>query len=271
MGKFGSRSIALRPHLNITSQKHQAITKYWTGPFRFFDLPPELRDHIIRLLLFDLGAIGRYPTRLFLTCRRIYAEAASIFYDEVFLENINPKGTPDPFLTNSLTWFAPRQYVRNLRIKFDIKDQIHLFGEFYGTALNEMAEEGNLQRLQLEIENCFPSCEFWGYEDDLSTYGNILVPGGRGKGTVISGPLFITRTPFQSFLKFLDDSQIPKITLLVDARDHAKFWCPFHRVHSRGRKCDGQWKGGARLLRISCSNLVKALRGARAMGPVDDC
>ncbi|OTA68582.1 hypothetical protein K449DRAFT_461419 [Hypoxylon sp. EC38] len=242
MGKFGSRSIAFRPQLNNVSEKHRAITKYWTGPFRFFDLPPELRDHILKLLLFDSCASGRYPARLFLICRRIYAEAASIFYDEVFLENMGLSGTPDRFLTTSLTRVAPRQYVRNLRMRFEIKDQIHLVGELYSTALNEMAEEGNLQHLRLEIENCFPSCEFWGYEDDLSAYDDILVPGGKGKGTVISGPLFIMRAPFQSFLKFLDESKIPKITLLVDARDHSEFWCPFHRVHSKGRKCDGQWK-----------------------------
>ncbi|KAI0839104.1 hypothetical protein F5Y06DRAFT_266015 [Hypoxylon sp. FL0890] len=261
MGKFGSRSIAFRPKLHKASRADHAIAKRWTGPFRFFDLPPELRDHIVKLILFDGATTGKAISNLLLTSHRIYEEAAPIFYYEVSLQS----GAADPFLTGPLTRVAPRQYVRNLIMRFEINDQIDAFGKSYATALDEMAEEGQLQQLRLEIESCFPSCEFWGHEDYLSTYDNVRLSTGKGKGTVILAPHFLTKTPFQSFLKFLDESKIPKITLWVNAMDHSKFWCSFHRVHPQGRKCDGQWKGSARDLKINWANLVKTLRGAQAI------
>ncbi|KAI1138237.1 hypothetical protein F5Y05DRAFT_55338 [Hypoxylon sp. FL0543] len=267
MGRFGSRSIALRPKLHKNLRADHVITKYWTGPFRFFDLPPELRDHILRLALSDATTSGRVIGNLLLTSQRIYAEAASIFYSKVSLEI----EIAERFLTGSLTRVAPRQFVRNLTMRFEIKNQIELFGESYGTALNEMAEEGQLQHLRLEVKNCFPSCEFWGYEDCLTAQDSIRVPNVKGNEILLSAPHFLTDTPFQSFLRFLDESKIPKITLWVDAMDHSNFWCPFHRVHPKGRKCDGEWKGSARLLKIHRSNLVKALRGAEAIKPMNDC
>ncbi|KAI1414878.1 hypothetical protein F5Y13DRAFT_157425 [Hypoxylon sp. FL1857] len=195
-----------------------------------------------------------------------------MFYYDFSLGKACLTGKGDPFLTGSLTRVAPRQYVRNLTMRFEIKEEIYLFGEAYGTALNQMAEEGKLQHLRLEIGSPFPSLEFWGYEDELFVYDNIRVAGGKGKGMVISGPILLTKTPFQNFLRFLDESKIPKITLWVDAGDHSKFWCQFHRVHQKGRACDGEWKGRARCLKIHCPSLVKALRGAQVVEPArNDC
>ncbi|KAI1375415.1 hypothetical protein F4677DRAFT_137200 [Hypoxylon crocopeplum] len=269
MGKFGSRSIAFRPK---QSRTNPTLIRCWKGPFRFFDLPPELRDHILRLLILGWNSSHKDAIHLFLTCQRIYVEAASIFYREVLLDDMHLRGTGAPFLTGPLTKLAPRQYVRDLIIRFTMKEQLHLFGESYGAALSEMAAKGKLKYLRLEIGSRFPCSEFWGYEDELFVYDDIRLAAGKGKGTVISAPLFVTRAPFQNFLTFLDESKIPKIALFVDAEDHSKFWCRFHRIHPTGKKCDGEWKGTARLLKIYYSNLIEALRGAQATGQTQkDC
>ncbi|KAI1463162.1 uncharacterized protein F4812DRAFT_447831 [Daldinia caldariorum] len=269
MGKFGSRSIAFR---RKTPSIKYSPTKCWNGPFRYFDLPPELRDNILRLILLDWDSTSKDAVHLFLTSKRIYADAASIFYYEVLLDNMHLKGTADPFLAGALTAVTPRLHVRNLIIRFLMKEQMYLFGEVYGTALREMASRGKLQSLRLEIGSRFPCYEFWGFEDELFTYDDVRVVGGKGKGTVIKAPLFVTKKPFQNFLKFLEESEIPKITLFVDAEDHSKFWCLFHRSHPSGKKCGGEWKGNARVLKIHWSSLVRALKGTEAVTPVrKDC
>ncbi|KAI8963621.1 hypothetical protein F5Y11DRAFT_140019 [Daldinia sp. FL1419] len=264
MGKFGSKSIAFR---SKTQTPKYSPAKYWNGPFRFLDLPPELRDHILRLILLDWDSTSKDAVRLFLTNKWIYTEAASIFFYEVLLNNMHLKGTPDPFLAGSLTAVSPRLHVRNLIIKFLMKEQVYLFGEVYGTALREMASRGKLRNLRLEIGSRFPCHEFWGYEDELFVYEDVRIVTGKGKGTVIKAPPFVTKKPFQSFLGFLEDSGIPKVTLFVDAYDHSKFWCPFHRSHRSGKMCDGEWNGNARVLKIHCSRLVKALKGAETVAP----
>ncbi|KAI1455844.1 hypothetical protein F4805DRAFT_468433 [Annulohypoxylon moriforme] len=269
MGKFGSRSIQFRPK---PSQKTYKPPNCWKGPFQFFDLPPELRDYILRLIILDWDVNDRDIVHLFLTCQRIYAEAAAIFYREVYLDNMHLRGTADPFLAGTITSVAPRQYVQTLTIRFAMKDQIYLFGGLYGTVLREMVEGGKLQRLQLEIGSRFPNFEFWGLEDETYACDNIRVTGKHGEAIVMSAPRFITKTPFQNFLKFLEESKIPKIALYVDAEDHAKFWCPFHRAHPSGKRCEGEWLGAARrVLRIQCSSLVKVLKGAQPVDPTKNC
>ncbi|KAI1401453.1 hypothetical protein F4819DRAFT_458336 [Hypoxylon fuscum] len=269
MGKFGSRSIAFRPKPCQTKNAPAYARK---GSFRFFDLPPELRDHILRLILLDLDFAHKDILNLFLTCERLYAEAASIFYYEVLLDNVQLRGTADPFLKGSLTRVAPRQHVRNLIIKFNLKDQACLFGELYAAALSEMAELGRLQHLRLEFASRFPVDDFWGFEDEWYDCHDIRVAAGKGKGQLISAPVFVTKPPFQEFLKFLEESPIPKITLYVDAEDHPEFWCSFHRVHPSGVACGGDWKGKARLLKVHRLAVCKALRGAQPAVPVKkDC
>ncbi|KAI2468708.1 hypothetical protein F4781DRAFT_432086 [Annulohypoxylon bovei var. microspora] len=264
MGKFGSRSIAFRPK---PTQKTRTSPNCWKGPFQFFNLPPELRDHILKLIILDWDVDNRDVVHLFLTCQRLFAEAAAIFYQEVYLDNMHLRGTADPFLTGPITRVAPRQYVRTLTIRFFMKEQIDLFGESYGTALREMNEGGKLQHLQLEIGSHFPSAGFWGCKEDMFSCDDIRVTTLKGEEMVICAPRFITKTPFQNFLKFLEESKIPKIALYVDADDHLNFWCHFHRAHPSGQKCEGEWKGTARALKIPYMNVIKALKGAQLVKP----
>ncbi|KAI0881470.1 uncharacterized protein GGS22DRAFT_172237 [Annulohypoxylon maeteangense] len=266
-GKFGSRSIAFRPKPH---QRTYTPPNCWKGPFRFFDLPPELRDYILKIIILNWDANNKDIIHLFLSCQRIYAEAATIFYREVYLDNMHLRGTADPFLTGSVTGIAPRQYVQTLTIRFVMKDQIYLFGESYGTALREMVDGGKLQLLQLEIGSRFPNFEFWGIPDETFACDKIRVKGKQGEDMVILAPNFITKTPFQNFLKFLEEFKIPK-TVYVDANDHAKFWCLFHHVHPSGERCGGEWIGNTRVLKIQWRSLVRSLKGAQLVEPTKDC
>ncbi|KAI1384064.1 uncharacterized protein F4822DRAFT_59810 [Hypoxylon trugodes] len=265
MGKYrGNRSILFRQK---PPQKYVSPKNCWNGPFRFFDLPAELRDQILKLVILESDST-KYTVRLFLTCQSIYAEAATIFYEEVYLDNMRLKGTVDPFLAGQLTRVAPRQYVRNLTIRFPMNEHISLFGGTYGTALREMVEEGRLQNLRLEVGSRFPCYEFWGLEeDDMFTYGNVRLPDQRGGWTVASMPLLVTREPFQTFLKFLEEFRGVKASLYIDARDHLKFWCPFHRLPPSPKECGGDWRGSAAALKIQCSVLVRVFKGAHPVGP----
>ncbi|KAH9903812.1 hypothetical protein F4778DRAFT_100560 [Xylariomycetidae sp. FL2044] len=265
---FGSRSIALRPkHLSGT------FVPPWKprGPFRFLDLPPELRNHIIRLVILDWNSTHKDVVHLFLACHQVYAEAASMFYYEVVLDNTQlVKDVTDPFLVGRLSRLSPRLYVRDLTIKFCIEDQIQLFSEVYPQTLQEMVENGNLRHLRLEIGSNWPSYGFWGLGEALYCDEVRLVTGKRkGAETEITAPLFVTKPPFQNFLKFLRESTVPKIAVFVNSFDHHTFWCQFHRVHSSGKPCEGEWEGKARWLKVDRIKLYKALKGARQLRPTE--
>ncbi|KAI9661140.1 MAG: hypothetical protein M1821_009467 [Bathelium mastoideum] len=66
-----------------------------TRPFRFLELPGEIRNLVYRQILDPKGTpVSLYPEQkpsedirsLFLVCRKIYIEASSIFYDQVDFE-----------------------------------------------------------------------------------------------------------------------------------------------------------------------------------------
>ncbi|KAI6086669.1 hypothetical protein F4821DRAFT_123769 [Hypoxylon rubiginosum] len=259
MGKFGSRSIAFRPKPTGTKDVRP---KWQNGPFRFLDLPPEIRNEIIEILLLDLDVD---PLPLLLACHQTYAEAGSIFFRYIETE-YNGLGLPS-FLDGRTTRVSSRQYVQDLRMRFCIGSRTESFGNLCPT-LRDMAETGRLQNLRIEIGRFFPDNEFWGC-DDPDGLGDFCVGPGLGTGQVISAPLYVAKPWFQDFVSFLGDSGIPKTSLYVEAEDHDKFWCMFHRTHPSGKACDGWWKGVSHLLKIDRSSLVKTLMGAVPVAEID--
>ncbi|KAK7946752.1 uncharacterized protein PG986_011073 [Apiospora aurea] len=250
------------------------------GVFPFFELPFELRHEILKLATLQSNtttsarsspgpssssssASKSYQQALclFLTCRWLYEEAAAIFYRDVVLdtrassENGGPS-SPTPFLVRSLT---PRLYVRTLRIRFYVKEyHLGLFHTVYAPILRDMAQNGWLEHLVLEIGYQFPSPSFWG--------------GGHLKNRaeeLLCAPLFVTQPPFQGFLKMLHgfSFSLPmKVAVYLEAADHPPFWCAFHRAHASGEgACGGSWPdGGTQLLKIRWTDLVKTFAGAKA-------
>ncbi|KAK6839814.1 hypothetical protein PG989_015821 [Apiospora arundinis] len=297
------------------------------GIFPFFDLPFELRHQILKLALLQDTATTtnsksltspsssscsapqsyQQALSLFLASRWLYEEAAAIFYHDVVLDtrasssssNVkNKEGTPTPFLVRSLT---PRLYVRTLRIRFYIKEHhLGLFHGVYGPILRDMAQNGRLEHLILEIGYPFPSPGFWGggvsrasddedYENADPFHDDVRLIAGkhqRKKSRELYAPLFVTQAPFQGFLKMLyENSNITtslplpspssmKITVYLEAADHPPFWCAFHRAHPSGEDCGGSWPGSggnSQLLKIRWKDLVKTFAGAQAPpGPWDD-
>ncbi|KAI1761763.1 hypothetical protein GGR53DRAFT_455521 [Hypoxylon sp. FL1150] len=253
MGKFSSRSIAFRPKPAGTTV---ARSKRQIKPFRFLDLPPELRNEIFGIFLLDLDG---NPLPLFLACQQTYAEAGSIYYRHVSLNCMEFGGYFHPFLEGCATPLSARLHAQNLRMRFCLGEKTEAFGSFC-PALRDMAGKGRLQSLRMEIRKFFPDDEFWGCGDS-DGYDDFHVGPGMGSDQVISAPPFVARPWFQDFVSFLGDSGIPKISLYVEAEKHDRFWCVFHRAHPSGEKCEGWWKGTSNLLRINRLNLIKALMG----------
>ncbi|KAH8201658.1 hypothetical protein TruAng_004179 [Truncatella angustata] len=260
---MGKATVAFRSK-PISARSQQLKTTQWKPPgsFRFFDLPPELRRHILEHLVQDPATAHRYVLALFLTCERLYSEAAALYYHEVVLD-ITHRMRPDPFLTGPSTRISPRSYVRTLSIHFYISERIHRFYTLYGPALRDMVEHGTLQRLELEIHSRFPAEDFWGGDSDTDLASEVLVKN-KSKGKEILAPRFAIEHPFQSFLKFLQDANVPQLRLYVYAFDHHPFWCRFHRAHS-SESCGGEWKGKTKMLKIKWKDVVTILGGARIM------
>ncbi|KAI1342763.1 hypothetical protein F5Y15DRAFT_267925 [Xylariaceae sp. FL0016] len=261
---IGNKSIALRP------KSRKAPPPKWkpTGPFRLFDLPPELRNQILEYAILNWGR-HRDVLHVFLSCRGLYEAAAPMFYQEVLLDNTALKGAPDPFLTSTLTELSPRLHVRSISIRFCMEDQRRSFGSLYGNALRAMAERGNLRAIRLEIERRFPSEEFWGLADGRFCEDTVGIVSKALPHAEVSAPAFVVRPWFQGFLKFLAaDNAGAEVSLYVDGWDHFDFWCMFHRKPEMGQPC---WTSGAGKgktdLEIDRKRLVKMFKGAQLGTP----
>ncbi|KAI1484433.1 hypothetical protein F5X96DRAFT_450565 [Biscogniauxia mediterranea] len=291
-----TRPIPYRPRPKIQpARQPAALVARWKprGPFRFLDLPPELRTHILELAILDWTS-HRDVVSLFLTCRALYAEAASVFYHEVLLDDstsarllkrTRSAAAPaaNPFLAGALSPLSPRLHVRALTVRFCADDQIRAFADLYAGALRDMAARGSLRSLRLEVGSKFPADDFWGGtatasdddDDDNDDGGDLscdnvrLLGGGGAQRDVdeVWAPAFVATPAFQAFLGFLQDSGIPRVTLYVDAGEHNKLWCPFHRVHSSGAPCEGEWPGKVMLLKVDRKKLVRTLMGVQIAEP----
>ncbi|KAI5920702.1 hypothetical protein F4810DRAFT_404175 [Camillea tinctor] len=285
-----------------TSGRTAALARWKPrGPFRFLDLPPELRTHILELAILDWTS-HRSVLNLFLTSRALYAEAASVFYHEVLLDSrsITKNNThlvkkrkkkqpgadtdaddANPFLSAPLTPLSPRLHVRALTLRFRAEDQLRVFGALYASALRAMASRGALRSLRLEVESKFPADDFWGGnaastssffaspagDYDLFCDDAELRNGNEGEGEVWA-PAFVAHHAFQAFLAFLRDSGVPRLTLYVQAAAHHRLWCPYHRTRASGAApCEGEWPGKAVLLKVDRKRLVRTLLGVRIAGP----
>ncbi|KAK8024250.1 hypothetical protein PG993_012316 [Apiospora rasikravindrae] len=259
------------------------------GVFPFFELPFELRHEILKL------AIVQNNTA---TTSRPYACSSpaagytrrpplsfigmSCWTPEPLLKT-GGSSSPTPFLVRSLT---PRLYVRTLRIRFYIKEyHLGLFHSVYAPILRDMAQNGRLEHLILEIGYQFPSPSFWGggisngdVDGEGNPYANVdpfhddvpIIPGKHLKNRTkeLCAPLFVTQPPFQGFLKMLhgfSSSLSMKITTYLESADHPPFWCAFHRAHPSGEgACGGSWPdSNTQLLKIRWRDLVKTFAGAK--------
>ncbi|KAI1193545.1 hypothetical protein F5X97DRAFT_33599 [Nemania serpens] len=266
---FGSRSVASRP-----KRSHQlSATARWKprGPFRLFDLPPELRYQILSSALVDCEEQFQV-LRILLVSRRLYVEAAKIFYHDLQLD-ITDQTRPPGLFAGPLTPLSPRLHVCTMDLKIHLKSNLRCFNAFYIPLLREMADRGNLRTLRLEIDGRFPRLDFWTdhwSDDDDDEFCETEVPLLVGPDTNIDylGPAFLAARPFQTFLDFLSDPRIPSVLLYTSSTDHYRFWCECHRKLSSklGLPCmDGSWRGKSTRLRVNQKHLLRLFRNARAV------
>ncbi|KAI0186345.1 hypothetical protein EV127DRAFT_411294 [Xylaria flabelliformis] len=266
-GSFGSKSIALRPK---PSHRLSSTAKWKSrGPFRLFDLPPELRAQIFNLALLDCEEQVQV-LQIFLVSQRLYAEAAEIFYHHIWLD-LTDRTEPPGLLAGPVTPLSPRLHVRTMDLKIYPKNNIRSFNEFYVPLLREMAAQGSLHTLRLEINGRFPRLDFWtDHWSDDEEFCETEIPLLIGPETNInySGPAFLATQPFQTFLDFISDPRIPKVMLYISSADHYKFWCECHRKFSSQHKLPcvgGSWGGKSKRLRVNQKHLLRLFRNVRAV------
>ncbi|KAI0521570.1 hypothetical protein F5B22DRAFT_595452 [Xylaria bambusicola] len=266
---FGSKSIALRPQLS-----HELpVAARWKpkGPFRLFDLPPELRVQVLSLALQDCEE-QIHVIKIFLACRRLYTEAADIFYHETWVD-ISRRPEPPGLLAEPITALSPRRHVRTMNLTISHKTNLRTFHSAYVPVLREMADKGGLHTLRLEISGRFSRIDFWtdAWSDDDDFCDNeIPLLIGPGKDIEYQGPAFLAARPFQTFLDFLSDPHISKVMLYTASADHYEFWCECHRkLSSKLVPCNnGSWRGKASRLKVNQRRLLWLFRGAQTVRPL---
>lgn len=261
---FGSKSIALRlqPSHGLT------VTTGWRpkGPFRLFDLPPEIRVQILGLALQDCEEQAQV-INIFLASRKLYAEAADIFYHETWVD-ISHRSKPPGLLAEPIKPLSPRLHIRTMNLTIDPKTSLRAFNEACVPVLREMADIGSLRTLRLEMGGRFSRIDFWTddwSEDDDLCDNDIPLLIGPERNIDYLGPAFLAAQPFQTFLKFLSDPRIPKLVLYTASQDHYEFWCECHRkLSSQLIPCSaGSWRGNALRLKVNRKRLLWLFRNAQ--------
>ncbi|KAI0977004.1 hypothetical protein F4678DRAFT_415359 [Xylaria arbuscula] len=263
---FGSKSIASRPK---PSHQQSTATKWRPrGSFRLFDLPPELRTQVLNLALLECDEQNQV-LRIFLASRRLYTEAAEIFYHDISLD-ITDRKQPPGLLAEPITPLSPRLHVRTMDLKIWPNTNLRSFNDIYVPLLREMADQGSLHSLHLEVNGQDPWVDFfidWSGNDDFDD-AEVPLLVGPDKNIEYMGPAFLGSQPFQDFLGFLSDPRIPKVVLYTSSDDHYEFWCDFHRKRSSKPTlpCDGgSWRGKSARLKVNQKHLVRRFRDARIM------
>ncbi|KAI0417112.1 hypothetical protein F5X98DRAFT_168950 [Xylaria grammica] len=264
---FGSKSIAFRPR----PSRGLSVSMRWRprGPFRLFDLPPELRAQILSFALLDCEEQVQV-LQMFLASRRLYAEAAAIFYHDTWLD-ITDRAEPPGLFAEPITSLSPRLYICTMDLKIYPKNNLRSFNEVYVPLLREMAEQGSLHTLHLEINGRYPRLDFWTddwSDDDEFCETEVPLLIGPEANIEYRGPAFLAAQPFQAFLDFLSDPRIPKVALYTSSADHYEFWCDCHRKLSskHGLPCSGgSWRGKSKRLKVNQKHLLRLFRSARAL------
>ncbi len=239
------------------------------APFRLFDLPPELRAQVLGLALLDCEEHIQV-LKIFLASRRLYAEAAEIFYHDLWLD-ITDRTKPPGLLAEPITPLSPRLRIRIMDLKIYPKKNLRSFNELYVPLLREMADQGSLRTLHLEINGRFPRMDFWTdhwSDDEEFCEAEVPLLVGPDKDIEYLGPAFLAAQPFQTFLDFLSDPRIPKVALYTSSADHYKFWCDCHRKLSSKLQlpCSGgSWRGKSSRLKVNQKHLLRLFRNAQTI------
>jgi hypothetical protein len=120
---------------------------------------------------------------------------------------------------------------------------------------------GGLRCVNLDIGPDFP----------YPPYGCYLHPAKRdmyhlttqlNSGAQATGPLCVTKPPFQTFLAFLQHPGFGTMKVRLN-RFHLEFLCAFHQPHPADRACKGEWRGSEEWLELDHLAMIRAFAGAQ--------
>lgn len=279
---------------NGTLTKQSQATQWQpSGPFHFLDLPAELRAEILKLAILDARK-NSSVVELMLVSQQLHDEVASTARKTTVLDMTRAHENVT-YLVNAFSSAGSTanvslwRHVRYLVFRFHLLEHISIFGSPLAALLQFMTQHHKLSSLRLEIVSKFPSDDFWGSVTTDIENGDAahvseptfthdpwqlcyMTTGStrRAKGGTdadIFAPSLVSSTSFQNFLKFLFQSTVSQISLLVDAKDHQRFWCAFHQ--KRGAVLDFSTMAcvgipvSARQVEIDHKELIRTFAGAR--------
>jgi hypothetical protein len=162
----------------------------------------------------------------------MYEDAASVFYDHIEISSLSFNGLTERFFTETL---GPRNWVRKLRIRCQLADDISLFEKLFPAPLRGMLERGGLQELEIIIGTKAPRKTLFG-SPSPDNFQTARLQVGENKDQELVGFVFVTEAPFQALLCLLKDCRFKTVSVWIQALYHLDCWCPFH-AQDDGTEC----------------------------------
>ncbi|KAI1844602.1 hypothetical protein JX266_009275 [Neoarthrinium moseri] len=248
-----------------------------SGVSSYFRLPSELRLQILESVIERPSdgvpiarpgfCVPKEVRNIFLVSRQMYAEAAPIYYRDVRVDLRGygfwspPQKCANQFFETALT---AREYVRNAMVCINLVDCCNC-ETVAKLSLGLHQSRRRLQRLDVRIGPDYP----------YPPYGcNVHPPKqpaqqlnvGLASGATATGPICLTKDPFQNFLRFLQRPEFGTVSVWVH-RFHLEFLCQFHASHSCGRECRGEWRGPGDWVKIDHEAMIETLMGLSSDEP----
>lgn len=202
------------------------------SPFRFFDLPGELRATILEHLVLSASDIPAVrsgndvapiaPTDLFLACSQMYQEASGIFYTQNrFVIDLGTRRLCEQIAEEGQL-LSPQGQDARRRIRTLTLSMKRIGGNFevvIAPALSDMILSGSLRNLEIRF---LPQ----NYGLKQGVVNRVQNGGEWGSHPAEAGNL-ATTAPFRALLRLLGDPDLERVELLV-WMVHWSMWCPFH-------------------------------------------
>ncbi|KAH8589095.1 hypothetical protein B0O99DRAFT_637672 [Bisporella sp. PMI_857] len=275
------------PARSPSNLRNLALLAFSTTPFDpehhhacFASLPPKLKKVILQSAICPgeplvLGRDAHEPYRkdavaLFLTSKQMYKDAASVFYSHIQINSWSFSGLAERFFTGTL---SPRNWVRKLSIRFQVKDDISQFETLFPAPLRSMLEHGDLQELEVIIGTKAPRKTLFG-SPSPDNFQMARLQVGENKDQELVGFMFVTEAPFQGLLHLLGDPRFKAVTMWIEALYHLGCWCPFHAQDAE-TECSlyegfrpllrEDFGGDMPLLVLDWKRMVKTFLGAKVL------
>jgi hypothetical protein len=231
-------------------------------PFRFFDLPGELRAAVLQHLVLAASnlptvrsgndAAPIVSTDLFLVCSQMYQEASGIFYTQNrFVIDLGTRRLCEQ-ITEEGQLLSPQGQDARRRIRTLILSMKRIGGNFEAViapALSDMILCGSLRNLEIRFlpQNYGPK----------QGVVNRVQNGGEWASHPAEAGDLATTAPFRALLRLLGDPDLERVELMV-WMVHWSMWCPFHdEVEGHGSCAQNMRRSGKMWARVDWKRMVE--------------